>query len=431
MAALAIRLAFAWDYQAHTPHRALGAIPFLFESGNIAFSLAKGHGFGSPLRIDTGPTAWMTPLYPLFLSGIMRMFGTYTFQSWVAAVLMNICFSSLACIPVYYAGKRIGGTGLGAGAAWLWAIFPNAILLSFQSLWDTSLSALLGATVLWATLRLAGSGRARDWSAYGFLWGMILMVNAAVLSLLPLLLGWAVYRSRPAKATLRNTALACGVLIFCCIPWTIRNYLVFHSIVPLRSTLGLQLWVGNNPGAKVIWLGEHHPINDATERKQYIEMGEIPYMAAKLNDAVHYILTHPGHEAELIRGRFVMLWAGGTPHPIDDWIKSHSGWFRYVVMFNLCAAFGALFGIVFLFRNHSIYAFPLAAGPVVFPFAYYLTLALPRYRHAIDPTLMLLLAVTIAESARLLRVGIRTPGSNHPRMNRKQPSTRNSPVVFR
>lgn len=411
--ALIIRLAFAWDYQSHTPHRALGAIPFLFESGNIAYSLAGGHGFASPLRVDSGPTAWMTPLYPLLLSGIMRLFGIYTFQSWVAAVSMNICFSTIACVPIYYAGKRIRGTGLGAGAAWLWAVFPNAILLSFQSLWDTSLSALLGATALWATLRIADSVRKRDWVAYGFLWGVILMTNAAVLSLLPLLLGWAAYRvGKTSKSATRDIALACGVIILCCVPWTIRNYLVFHSIVPLRSTLGLQLWVGNNPAARVIWLGEHHPINDASERRQYIAMGELPYMAEKLRNAVDYMLTHPGHEAELIGGRFVMVWAGGTPHPINDFIASRSEWFRYVLLFNLCVAVGALLGIVFLFRNRSIYAFPLAAGPVVFPFAYYLTLALPRYRHPIDPTLMLLTAVALAEPMK--RAASRRLGEKRP-----------------
>jgi len=93
-----------------------------------------------------------------------------------------------------------------------------------------------------------------------------------------------------------------------------------------------------------------------------------------------------------------MVWAGGAPHPISDFLASRSVWFRYVLLFNLCAAIGALLGIVFLFRHRNIYAFPLAAGPVVFPFAYYLTLALPRYRHPIDPTLMLLLAVAIAET---------------------------------
>jgi hypothetical protein len=32
---------------------------------------------------------------------------------------------------------------------------------------------------------------------------------------------------------------------------------------------------------------------------------------------------------------------------------------------------------------------------VIFPFAYYMTLSLPRYRHPIDPTLMVLLAFAV------------------------------------
>jgi hypothetical protein len=317
---------------------------------------------------------------------------------------MNVCFSTLACIPVYYTGKRIGGPTLASGAAWLWAIFPNAILLSFQSLWDQSLSALLGATLAWATIRLAGKTNARGWSAYGLLWGVTLMVNASLLSLLPLLLGWAAYRNRASGLPwLRNTVFACGMVVLCCIPWTIRNYVVMHSLVPLRSVLGLQLWVGNNPDARLVWLGDHHPIHDSSERERYVRMGEIAYMSEKGKNAVQYILTHPRHEAELIAGRSVMFWAGGSTNPAGDFMQNHSAWFRYVLVFNLCAAFGALFGIVILFRRHSTYAFPLAAGPVVFPFAYYLTLSEPRYRHPIDPTLMLLMAIALAESARRIR----------------------------
>ena len=401
LAALAIRAAFAWTYQAHNAHRGLAAVPFLFESGNIAYSLARGHGFGSPLRIDTGPTAWMTPLYPLLLAGIMRAFGIYTFHSWAAAVTLNVCFSALVCLPLYFAGKRIGGPALGAAAAWLWAVFPNAILLSFQSLWDTSLSALLGATALWATLRLAGSTRRRDWILYGLLWGLILMANAAVLSLLPPLLGWAVYRTWQARLPYtRSAALALTVVFLCCLPWTVRNYLTFHSLVPLRSTLGLQLWVGNNPEAHPIWLGENHPINDASERRQYIELGEIAYMAAKRRDAVNYIFTHPAHEAQLISSRFVMFWSGGSLNPRSDLVNNHSAWFRFVLLFNLAAAVGTLAGIVILIEQRSPYWLPVAAGPIVFPFAYYLTLALPRYRHPIDPTLMLLLALALQTLAR-------------------------------
>src|SRR5579862_5127916 len=224
------------------------------------------------------------------------------------------------------------------------------------------------------------------------------MTNAAVLSLFPFLAGWAAWRSR--QHILRNVALACGIMALCCVPWTVRNYHVFHAFIPLRSTLGLQLWVGNNADAHVIWLGEQHPIHDNAERDRYIQMGEIAYMAEKEKGAVAYILSFPRHEAELIAGRFVMFWSGGSLHPIDDFIHNRSLWFRYVLLFNICLALGALAGIIVLIRKRSIYAFPLAVGPIVFPFAYYLTLSFPRYRHPIDPVLMLLTAITLSGFSR-------------------------------
>ena len=126
--ALAARLYFLYIFQRDHSRQAVSAIPFLFEVGNIAHSIATGHGFASPFRVDTGPTAWMTPLFPMLLAGIFRVFGSYSFHAWLVVVLLNIFCCSAACVPVYFIGKKVGGSALGAGAAWLWAIFPNAIL---------------------------------------------------------------------------------------------------------------------------------------------------------------------------------------------------------------------------------------------------------------------------------------------------------------
>src|SRR5580700_9101806 len=119
LVALTLRLGFMWQYRLIHPKQAVSVIPFLFESGNIAHSLATGQGFSSPFRVDTGPTAWMTPAYPLLLAGVFRLFGAYTFGAWAAAVLVNILCCTLACVPIFYAGKRISGVGLGASTAWL------------------------------------------------------------------------------------------------------------------------------------------------------------------------------------------------------------------------------------------------------------------------------------------------------------------------
>src|SRR5579862_7950427 len=206
LVALLLRVGFAWDYVGQNSRQALAVLPFLQESGNIAASLASGHGFSSPFRIETGPTAWMPPLYPWLLAGIFRVFGVRTYDSFLAAVALNILCSAFTCVPIFFAGKRVGGVAVAASAAWLWAFFPNTILNAFESMWDASMTALLAAIILWATLAIEKSERWREWVGYGLLWGVTLLTNVTLISLLPLLLGWLAYRrwkawSRTSEST--------------------------------------------------------------------------------------------------------------------------------------------------------------------------------------------------------------------------------------
>lgn len=391
--ALTLRAGFAWNYVHRNPRRAVAVIPFLFEPGNIAASVAEGKGFGSPLRVDTGATAWMTPVYPLLLASVFRVFGLYTFPAFVAAVALNILFSMLTTVPLFFAARRVGGLFTATLAGGLWAIFPNAILLPFESLWDVSLAALLAATLLWATLALEGSPRARDWCAYALLWGVALMTSAILVVALPFLLGWLAWRSYSWK----RPALALGIVILCCLPWTLRNWLVLGSFVPLRSVMGLSLWIGNNDQAENGWPGRLHPITNPEERGKYVQMGEIAYMREKRREALRFMLSHPAEEARLSAGRFVAFWSGGTPAPIRDFLRTPSLSFRFIVLFNLLAGAGALAGMVLLWRRHNLYVFPAAVFPVILPIAYYLTLASARYRLPVDPAVLLLAAAALKE----------------------------------
>ncbi len=393
-----LRLGFFWDYANQNSHHALGVLPFLFEPGNIAASIVSGGGFSSPFRVPSGPTAWMAPVYPLLLAGVFRIFGAYTFHSFVSATLLNILFSTLTCIPIFRIGRRVAGIGVAAGAAWLWAVFPNAILVPFECMWDASLAALLAAGILWATIELADSLRVRDWIGYGVMWGFALMTNPTLLGLLPLLLGWVVWRrGKDWSGLVKPVGFALGVMVLCCVPWTIRNYLAFDTFVPLRANLGVQLWCGNNDAARDLWLGEGHPIHDSFERAHYIAIGEIAYEREKRAEALNYMATHPRRELHLTWVRFKTFWSGGTPAPLADFMRSRSLWFRYVVVFNLLTALGALGGIAVLALRRNAYLIPLAIFPVIYPWAYYLTIVEPRYRQPIDPVAMLLSAIVISQ----------------------------------
>jgi uncharacterized membrane protein len=386
------RLIFAWNQARKIPATALAVAPFEQETGSIAYSLVTGKGFSNPFKRDTGPTAWLTPIYPLLVALAFKLFGAFTLASFFFLVFLNVLFSTATCVPIFYVGKRVAGIAVGSGGAWLWALFPNGIMIPFEWIWDTSLSALLGATLLWATLELADSTRMRDWCGYGVLWGLTVMTNPSLGSLLPPLLGWAAYRTRRAPGRLIRPALVFGIAVLCCIPWTVRNFVVFHRFVPLRSNFPLELYIGNNENYDDKHPRYPPPISKERETVRYFRMGETPFMDEEMRKAMRFIVSHPRVELILFGERFVAFWAG-IANPVNTFLTADSLLIRGLILTAVLSGIGALIGIVVLIARRSMYALALASFPVVFPFLYYVTHTSLRYRHPIDPVVLLLTAV--------------------------------------
>ena len=395
--ALAARVAFAWYEEHQIPARVLSVVPFQTETGHIAYSIASGKGFSSPFQRDSGPTAWLTPVYPYLLADIFKLFGIYTLHSFFAALSLNILFSAGACVPIFYAGKRIAGLGVASAAAWLWAIFPNAVIIPFEWIWDTSLSALLVATLLWATLELAESRRVRDWCFYGLLWGFALLTNPAIALPFPVLLAWAAYRIRDryhAASWLMRPVLAAALALLCCLPWTIRNYVQFHKLIPLRSNFAFELYIGNNENYEDEHRSRPGAVTQDREILRYLHMGETAFMEEEKRKAVAFIAEHPRIELWLISQRFVDFWTG-TSSPLAAFRQADSLWLRLILLCNDLAPLCAFLGVIVLLATKNSYALPVVAIPILFPLLYYVTHTSLRYRHPIDPVVLLLAVIGV------------------------------------
>ncbi|MGA2094954.1 MAG: hypothetical protein ABSH39_01530 [Candidatus Acidiferrum sp.] len=393
--ALGVRLAFAWSQVRQIPPQALSVVPFQTETGHIAYSIASGKGYSSPFQRDSGPTAWLAPVYPYLLAGIFKSFGIYTLRSFFAALALNVFFSAGTCVPIFYAGKRTAGLAVASVAAWLWALFPNAVIIPFEWIWDTSLSALLVAAILWATLELAESRRPLDWCLYGLLWGFAALTNPAAGILFPFLLGWVAYRIRgyiPARRWLARPALATALAVLCCVPWTIRNYRVFHKFIPLRSNFAFELYIGNNENYDEQHQGRPGAVTQDREILRYLRMGERAFMEEEKRKAIAFIVSNPRTELWLISQRFLDFWTG-TAAPLTAFRQADSHWLRLILLCNDAAPLGALFGIIVLLAEKNRYAFPVIVFPVAFPLVYYLTHTSLRYRHPLDPVVLLLSAI--------------------------------------
>jgi hypothetical protein len=393
--ALACRLAFVLHEGSLVPKEALATIPFENEAGNIAEALSQGRGFCCLFRQPTGPTAWLTPVYPVLLAGIFKAFGVFTVKSFYASAILNSIFSALACVPVYYAAQHATGTFSGAVAAWIWALFPSGIIMPFEWIWDTSLSALFAAILLWATLHVAGKFHLRQATAYGLLWGFSLLVNPALGAALPFFLAWIAHRQRHQESARPKLLLLTAALaIAICLPWTIRNGVQFHRLIPLRSNLPFELWMGNNE----IYDEHSHGITRITRYEQvhlYQQMGETAFLADKRQKAVAFINQHPGLSLQLAGRRLIATWLG-TDSPWRDFSNADSSLARFVIFWNAVTVIGAFIAIARLSFARNPFTFPLATIPLVFPIIYYFTQTSLRLRHPCDPILAILLAAAIA-----------------------------------
>jgi len=404
-AALGTRLAFAWHQQSHIPHEALASVPFENEAGNIAFALSEGHGFANLFRRETGPTAWLAPVYPGVLSLIFRVFGAFTLASFCAAVLVNVFLSAAATFPLYAIARRVAGQGVAVASAWAWAVLPAGILMPFEWIWDTPLSVLLSVALVWATLRVAESKRHAAWGAYGVLWALALLTNPVLGIGLPVLVAWAALRVRLLAARSWSLPVACvAVLFLCCLPWTLRNYRQFQRFIPIRSSLPFELWIGNND---IFDEHEVHGIRRITryeEIRRYGQLGETAYLDEKSQMARSFIRQKPALFLKLTEGRVLATWSG-TEHPVADFRGTDSLLVRTVIGVNFVLTLGTLSGTLLLLLRMNRFALPLAVFPVLYPLIYYVTHTSLRYRHPIDPMLILLTVFAAAYSFQVFRPG--------------------------
>jgi 4-amino-4-deoxy-L-arabinose transferase-like glycosyltransferase len=396
-----------------------------WEMGRIARSIATGQGFSSPTDLPTGLSAWAPPLYPYILGGVFKLFGVYSFLSAWVILIFNSVVSSLTCLTLYHIGGRMYGVSVGRATAWTWALFPYAIYWPTRVVWETSLTAFLLSLALLLTLRMADHAPQRSmWILFGLLWGLIGLTNTAVLSMFPFCPAWLIFTakrrdpanlsppchpdadpersegeseesmqspldqndSKPFRDALRGTALSVIIAIVVITPWVVRNYAVFGKFIFVRDNFPLELHMANNEETTGLWTRSEHPGNDPMAMRRFHELGEIRFMEEKQQEVRRFIREHPERFLWFTLQRVVYFWIAPPQLNIvagyDLMIARHVGF--------LIPALFAFAGLWLTTHNGIHGAFLLACFLLIYPIPYYLVNPFPRYKHPIEPEIILL-----------------------------------------
>ncbi len=281
-----------------------------WEQGNVARALLAGRGFGSPFVSDQ-LSAVMPPVFPVIVAVAFKLFGVHNPTSIFAVHAFNCLISALACIPLYLIARRSFGERVARWTVWGWAVNPYGIYFAAAWAWSTHLLLFCLLWLIYLAQEMEVSPRLGLWAGFGLLAGFAGLTEPSVLLVVPFLMALAAWRLMKAgKQWLAPGLIASVVLAATISPWMIRNALVFHRFIPMRDSMGLELWMGNN-GYTERWTSDQlHPLHDMQELADYNSMGEVAYMDHKAAQAKAYIAAHPGWYAWTSLRRAIYLWFG-------------------------------------------------------------------------------------------------------------------------
>jgi hypothetical protein len=366
------------------------------EMGRVASALATGRGFADPFFGHTGPTAWVTPLFPLLLGGIFKVFGVYsTLSAWVILSFDSL-LNALMIPLIWETGTRCFDLRVARWSAWIWVLYPAAMQYAVKWIWETTLSVFLFQLALVLALRvgcvgMSENGSGKDgpswprWLAFGLIWGLIALSNPSLLLFLPVCGIWMLARSGNEWRKHLPKAIVSGLIFFAVIaPWIWRNELAFHKFVPLRTNFGAELYLANGPGATGAIMAYDHPIVNEKQLALYGRMGELRYSAWRGELAKEAIHADWPRFGRLCLTRAYYFWFGVPNAEISPLTNFGRG-----LNYGFTSLAGLL-GLALALRRRAPCAKLFAAAFLLLPAVYYIVTAHARFRHPLEPLIMLL-----------------------------------------
>lgn len=386
--ALGLRLSVIFTVVAHYPAQWLFTRGM--EMGLLAKSLLAGTGLSSPFGGSTGPTAIVAPVYPILIAMVFRVCGEYSLVSAIVILVAQTAVNLITIWLMMLVARWLFDHKAATVSGMVWACsLPLAWMPTI--LWETSLSCcfLAGIFALVLKYRAMPQMGPQQWLLAGGYCGLGALVNPALLPSLAGSILWLAYVKRKQQGWHPLLALLTFVLVFS--PWPIRNARVFHAFVPLRTTVGFELWMGNRPGATGFLDESLFPMFNRAELADYVARGEVAYSAHKSEMAKRYIASYPDEFVKLTTRRIVRFWTGtGT----------RGGSKLFAVHAVITTMFGFA-GIALLVRRGRGDVAALFVLPILlFPLPYVMTHAEFRYRLVIDPIMTMAAGFALVELAR-------------------------------
>ena len=355
----------------------------------IAINLVERHQFANtsdpPHRLDV-PQVSRAPLLPFVLAGAYAISGRDLLVGQLVLALVGSC----ATIVVYLLGSKLFGSLVGLVAAVLVAIYPFFLFLASIPLTE-SIGLLLYPILALLVVQAATDPKPRYMVLTGIALGLSCLNSPRALPLLPFLLCFflLVYGYK-VKLALSASLILVGTTAIVLLPWTLRNWMLFHAFIPVNTYAWGNCHAGNNPYTdRSLALLEEGKAFGWIIHGQELEGIQSPVEAErKYRDlALSFIREHPAQVLQYDLRKLRLFFAA---YP---YLLHRLSWYPLSIL--------ALIGVI-LSRKEWRRLLPLYLLIVPTVLIPTLCTALPRYRAPIEPLFMILAAYAIVKIAQAL-----------------------------
>ncbi len=350
----------------------------------LAQHLVEGRGY---IMWDK-PSIFVAPLYPTLLAGLRLVCG----DSILAIKIFQAILGGISVWLVYLLGREFFQPPIAYIAAAFFAFHPEMIALAAFIYTEVIFIFFLLLTLLFA-IKAVRTRRPAFFLLAGVFLGMAnlcrgtLMYFPAFLLLLLLFYRDTFWRRRLLGGAALALAMALTML-----PWTIRNYIHFHAIVPVA--------IG---GGDVFWTGNYLPFDgeyryEETQKKIEELVGNATLTERDrilMAEAKKSIATHPWRSAWLFVRKIFRYWF----RVYENVPQGHSRQTNWLILSVLGTVHFALLAFAVAGFWRANLREPII-GVMLLLFFYYTvvhaaTLAVPRYRQPLIPTLCIWAAAGI------------------------------------
>ena len=420
LAALLVRLLFFSVRAMDMPAAWMRSGPFgQAEMGNIAVNLAAGRGFSSPFGPGSTPTAWLCPLIPLIWAAVIKILGSANGHTALIVGYLGTV-PSAAFVVVYWLIVRhlLRGNPVLRRTAFLAAaifcIWPEALYeLDFPNLWYFPWEEFATALVVLLGMKWIDRPSLKTVVPLGMAGGILALINVTPVPIFAVALVVPAFRNPAGRSrSLGLGAVGATLALLLCLPWLVRNAVVFHTFVPTRSNGGFQFWEGNNSlGCVREAADSQHPAIQPAILQRYQTMGEIDFSRQAFHLAMAYIRLHPREAMVRTLDRTYVFWLTDV---LDRWkwdAKTESWWEqgRPAIVKTLSAtvpAWGLIALLIWALLSKRLANLPykeIFLSILVFlPFPYYFTLAENEYSQILRSWLLMLAILAVSGAFRRL-----------------------------